>query len=565
MSTTKTWTCGGTKVYTITYNTINRTSSVNTSTATLSVTGPSSFSDFDLSYMHMSSAASITYGWYVNNTRKTTTTFNINSTNINSNYSINTTDIFNTSNKNTKTAHLYWKWGPATYNNVTDSSQIISTNYTVTLNAPPTFNSTNVILNGPAYVGCVTATATLSNLSVKYGADISSAVLKIGNQTATRTTNGNFDPFTLTATGTFTPTVTVTDSRGQVTTKNLTPITILPYVAPAINNFRVERTTNTGVKDDEGNSAVITATFNYTDAVANLIEPTITVIDSNNTTITPSITWYSDSALTTIINDWSSVAKNTEVYALLDNTNHDLFDTQHSYQIGITPNDIDINNVTHSGTTITQTLGSAYYTVDFLAGGHGIAFGSAATHEGIHIQMPTGIGQNLLFPTISNSNVIDMDNYQLIVGKNNIQNNDAAFIIGNGNSINARSNVLTVDWDGNVEAAGYMRDTIISATPTITRTSGGTILSTAYKRSGNVASLRIQFSSSGAVAGGVNIFEGTLPSGYRPLITINGCGYYGKSALIGQISARGELIIRNASSTSNTFTNAAIYFTYIID
>lgn len=104
-----------------------------------------------------------------------------------------------------------------------------------------------------------------------------------------------------------------------------------------------------------------------------------------------------------------------------------------------------------------------------------------------------------------------------------------------------------------------------SATPTITRTSGGTIVSTAYKRSGNVATLRIVFSSSGAVAGGANIFEGTLPSGYRPATTINGCGYYGKSSLIGQISATGELIIRNASSTSNTFTTAGMTFTYIID
>ena len=103
-----------------------------------------------------------------------------------------------------------------------------------------------------------------------------------------------------------------------------------------------------------------------------------------------------------------------------------------------------------------------------------------------------------------------------------------------------------------------------SATPTITRTSGGTIIATTYKRSGHVATLRIQFSSSGAVAGGANIFEGTLPSGYRPLSYCNGCGYYGNASLIGQIGVDGNIIIRNASSTSNTFTNAAIYFTYII-
>lgn len=170
-----------------------------------------------------------------------------------------------------------------------------------------------------------------------------------------------------------------------------------------------------------------------------------------------------------------------------------------------------------------------------------------------------------------NSHTIASKADQTALGRYNIEDtatttaDQKALIIGNGTSDNARSNALTVDWQGNVEAAGYMRDTIISATPTITRTSGGTIVSTAYKRSGNVATLRIVFASSGAVAGGANIFEGTLPSGYRPAVTINGCGYYGKSSLMGQISATGELIIRNASSTSNTFTSAGMTFTYIID
>ena len=65
---------------------------------------------------------------------------------------------------------------------------------------------------------------------------------------------------------------------------------------------------------------------------------------------------------------------------------------------------------------------------------------------------------------------------------------------------------------------------IKSATPTITRTSGGTIVSTAYKRSGNVATLRIVFSSSGAVAGGANIFEGTLPMDTDQQLPLMGVG-----------------------------------------
>lgn len=310
---------------------------------------------------------------------------------------LQTSTFFNSTNKNARSLNITasnWyplllsgsqKYPDNGYN--TEQTGNIGTLATVTLNAPPTFNSTDVTLTGSPYAGYVTATATISNLSAKYGGDISSAVLKIGNQTATITTNGSFKPFTLTTAGTFTPTVTVTDSRGQVTIKNLAQITVLPYVAPNVS-FNIERTTDVGVLNDEGESAVITATLTYTDAVASLTAPTIVVKDTDNITITPTITWYTDRALTDVISesDWSSVASGAEVYALLGN---DVFDTQDSYQISLTPNDIDIKSEPHSGTTITQMLGSAFYTVDFRAGGHGIAFGQACTADGFYCNMDT--------------------------------------------------------------------------------------------------------------------------------------------------------------------------------
>lgn len=313
---------------------------------------------------------------------------------------IYTSDVFNANNKTSKTVNVSVTFlssgvvnlqssmnsdysGPSTGSYKNSSSVSWGNAFTITLNAPPTFDCTNVTLTSPVYAGYTTATATVSNLSAKYGGDISSAVLKIGSQTATRTTNGSFTPFTLTTAGTFRPTVTVTDSRGQTTTKELPSITILPYVSPTVN-FSVERTTSVGIPNDEGESAVITATFNYTDAVASLTAPTIVAKDPDNITVTPTITWYADRALTDVISDWSSVASGAEVYALLGG---DVFDTQDSYQISLTPNDVDINNVAHSGTAITQMLGSAFYTVDFRAGGHGIAFGQACTADGFYCNM----------------------------------------------------------------------------------------------------------------------------------------------------------------------------------
>ena len=120
---------------------------------------------------------------------------------------------------------------------------------------------------------------------------------------------------------------------------------------------------------------------------------------------------------------------------------------------------------------------------------------------------------------------------------------------------------------GKVEATGYVRDTIISATPTITRTSGGTVSNIAYKRSGNVAMLIFNVVNNSSVAGSVNVFEGTLADGYRPATYARGCGYYGGHAIIGQIAPSGQIIIRNASSSAVTLSSGGVglTFTYIID
>ena len=47
---------------------------------------------------------------------------------------------------------------------------------------------------------------------------------------------------------------------------------------------------------------------------------------------------------------------------------------------------------------------------------------------------------------------------QHVQGKYNIADETSAFIIGNGSSVNARSNAMKVDWGGNLEVAGDLKD-----------------------------------------------------------------------------------------------------------
>ena len=248
------------------------------------------------------------------------------------------------------------------------------------LDVPPTFSNTDISFDtNYVYTGLTTASVDVSELSAKYGGYITKAKLIIGTQTATLTgdatnvlSSGTLS-ILLNAVGTFTPTIIVTDSRGQTTTKTLADITVNGYVAPSLS-FTSIRTDANGVANDEGTFAVLTANINYTDAIAKLIQPTGT-IDGTPT----AINWYTDRALTSAV-DWTDYNPTSPVtlYGFINGG----LSTELSYIVGLTPND----NLS-SGTEITQTLGGAFYTIDFLAGGHGIAFGQPSTDAGFYCNM----------------------------------------------------------------------------------------------------------------------------------------------------------------------------------
>lgn len=264
----------------------------------------------------------------------------------------------------------------------TTTSQQTLTTVKITLDVPPTFDVSNIYYDtNYVYAGLTTASVDLSNLSAKYGGTVTSATLTIGNQTDTIQNPVDNDTLSilLNQGGTLTPTVTITDSRGQTATQTLDAITVNVYNKPTVA-FNTERTTSTGTPDDEGTYAVINPTFTFTDVIATLTAPTVTVTDQDGTTTTVTPTWYSSRAQDGTLSGtvtWANLTSPATVYGLISG-----FNTQYSYQISVTPEDSE-----DTGTAITQTLGSAFYTMDFLAGGHGIAFGQPASQTGFHCNM----------------------------------------------------------------------------------------------------------------------------------------------------------------------------------
>ena len=112
--------------------------------------------------------------------------------------------------------------------------------------------------------------------------------------------------------------------------------------------------------------------------------------------------------------------------------------------------------------------------------------------------------------------------------------------------------------------SALMRQTI---TVTAASTTVGTFVSAECTRCGNIVTLAISFRNASAVASGANAFQCTLSSTLpRPSIYTTGVGYFGNHANIGGLTSERVLIVRNASSSSETIGSTSletISFTYI--
>ena len=313
--------------------------------------------------------------------------------------------IFTSSNKTTRTVSLVYKSksnGTYFYNNASDSNATLNNDvvlytHTYTLDAPPTFTST-VSSSAPYYKTLSSYSVTLSDVSIKFGGDVKETRLALYDSTTGAevlqpvigTGNGTLT-IPLTLAGTFTPKVSVTDSRNQVTTTTLSNITVIDYEGPTID-FSTARVARNAQPDatlaDEGTYALVTANVTFKNSIAKLQTPAVTVKDKNGTSVTANAYWYTGkngNTLTGAMTFPYNTSGSLTMYGKIQPTSTSHFTPNDSYSITIELTDsIGGNNAKAS---LERSLATAYYTIDFKAGGHGVAFGAPATVDGFVVAM----------------------------------------------------------------------------------------------------------------------------------------------------------------------------------
>ena len=291
---------------------------------------------------------------------------------------------------------------------VTDSrGQTTSKNLTaitiVADNPPPfEYNQTQSSISGGAFWTDVsTATVHLYNMqsATTDGTSyyIDSVTLTIGGQSTTinniasGTSTLDITSPTLSTQGTFTPVLTIHDTRGITRTINLNAITVQQYNTPILS-FRVERTDINGAFLDEGWYSVIELTPIFQEEAVTLVAPTVEIFDKDGNTVNNIVvTWYSDRNSSGVYNaiNWNTAISGKPIYGLITGTSSGsppvpdgVLNHNYNYSVKIT-----INDSYTSGMNLTQVLPPAFYTIDFLAEGRGIAFGMPSNQEGFYCAM----------------------------------------------------------------------------------------------------------------------------------------------------------------------------------
>lgn len=302
----------------------------------------------------------------------------------------NTSSYFTSSNKTSKTVSIIARYsflGGYSHNSSFNGYDYTTGNYnsyrtttaanlgtvgTITLNAPPTYTAT-VSSSAPYYSGVSTYSVSIASLSAKYGGDISQVKLTVGSQTATRTTNGTLS-INLNKVGTFTPTVEVTDSRGQKTTKTLSAITVNAY-SIEIQDLSVQRIDGNDQISDDGTHALITVKIGYTKYSGNYLLAPIT---KNGNTELNTVTWYTSWSNTNGFSgavNWTNYAPNSPItlYGKCTST----FNVNSSYTINVTPRATYAN-----GVQISRKLLQAFYLLAGRAGGRALGIGMKPRADG---------------------------------------------------------------------------------------------------------------------------------------------------------------------------------------
>lgn len=246
----------------------------------------------------------------------------------------------------------------------------------VTLNAPsswvPSFDfaisGSTALVGGKYYAGKSGVSFKVSNISLPGNATKNASQSTIAFQGSTVAISGTEATLTknpLTQPGTLVATAKVADSRGRATTKTLS-IIAYSHASPTISQFAARRCDAGGSPDEEGTSCAVTVNAS---AVSDAGTHNLSAL-TLRWRVYGTSTW----------SDALDILASNGAELLIPDVE---FGTGSQYEFVVEATD-DVG----FKSTATAMLYKAFMTMDFLAGGRGIAFGAPATEEGFLCAMP---------------------------------------------------------------------------------------------------------------------------------------------------------------------------------
>ena len=218
--------------------------------------------------------------------------------------------------------------------------------------------------------------------------------------------------------------------------------------------------------------------------------------------------------------------------------------------------DIKVTVTDNHGTSATKTsvLSISYFTLDFLAGGTGIAMGKAATRDGLDVAMETYHENNVIF---SRGKPIYWKNSQDVSYQVLQINNSDQLVIGYGGYANqdiptyVEGNVITLLSRGavNVSSAGVSSD--YAPTDWVYLVGNSSSNHVRYCKRGGLVIVDVWYESSAGLSTTAKTMA-TLPAGFRPDIQVETAAFGNVDHLVMlRVNPGGTIVAKVMSGTTN--------------
>lgn len=245
--------------------------------------------------------------------------------------------------------------------------------------------------NNSVYIETISKINAKTVASGVYGSTITSySISMIINGTTKKTLYGNDVTFDLNNLNidkntSITITATVTDSRGKTSTISKS-VTVYRYIKPYIISRETFRCDLNGDQDENGTYLSLNWNYHVQAVANNTASPLVRYRKKGNTA------WTNVS----LENNETKVIGNGEI------------STDYEYEVQYLIGD---NFYANSTISITDTIPTGYTTVDYRAGGKGIAFGKVSEKDEFECNMIADFKKDISWDTVASVSNVDYNNY----------------------------------------------------------------------------------------------------------------------------------------------------------